>query len=128
MRFLVVIAILAVLCDACAAIKVAFITDTHLGENCGFPPDLTSAGCKPVRNLEGSVAKVNTLDPQPDAVFISGDITASALPEEFAKVCPLAVCYMLYRLQIPRSTHPPLPHEGPRDPVRAESALVPSAR
>jgi len=85
MKFFVVLAILALICEYAASIKVAFITDTHIGENCGFPPNLTSAGCKPVRNLEGSVARVNSLDPQPDAVFISGDITASALPEEFAK-------------------------------------------
>jgi len=65
-----------------ADVRVAFITDTHIGENC---EDLSEANCKPVRNLQDSVARINSLNPQPDAVFISGDITSSALQEQFGK-------------------------------------------
>ena len=65
---------------AAADVRVAFITDTHIGENCD---DLSEANCKPVRNLQESVARINSLDPQPDAVFISGDITASAMRDQF---------------------------------------------
>lgn len=74
--------LLAFLATVVSSLRVVFITDTHIGENC---PDLTEANCKPIRNLEGSIARVNSLKPQPDAVFISGDITASALPEQFEK-------------------------------------------
>lgn len=78
---LILLGALGVLVNA-QQVRVAFITDTHIGEHC---IDLTAANCKPVRNLESSVSRINELDPQPDAVFISGDITASALPEQFEK-------------------------------------------
>ena len=76
------IILLSFLATLVSSLRVVFITDTHIGENCNG--DL-SENCKPVRNLQDSIARVNTLDPQPDAVFISGDITASALPEQFEK-------------------------------------------
>ena len=67
-------------------VRVIFITDTHIGEGCA---SLEAKDCKPVRNLASAVQKVNELDEQPDAVFISGDITASALLEQYEKAYEL---------------------------------------
>lgn len=57
------------------------VTDVHIGESCGG--DLDYDACKPVRTLTESVNKMNAL--KLDGVFVTGDITASALLEEFQK-------------------------------------------
>ena len=62
-------------------LRIATITDTHIGESCGG--DLSYEGCKPVRALTAAVNKCNEL--KFNAVFITGDITSSALMEEFLK-------------------------------------------
>ena len=46
--------------------------------------DLSYDGCKPVRALTDAVSKINSLE-KVDGVFVTGDITASALTEEFQK-------------------------------------------
>lgn len=68
------------------ALKIAFITDTHIGEGCHG--DLSLQGCKPVKTLTDAVSYINTIsgDYAIDGVLISGDITSSALYEEFLKV------------------------------------------
>jgi hypothetical protein len=69
---------------SCAPVRIVQITDTHIGESCNGV--LTYEDCKPVRTLTDAVAKVNELDPQPNAVLITGDLTSSALMSEFQKV------------------------------------------
>lgn len=69
-----------------ASVRVVFITDTHIGEGC---VSLDEKDCKPVRNLASAVKRVNELDVQPDAVLISGDITASALLPQYEKAYEL---------------------------------------
>jgi len=70
-----------------STLRVATITDTHIGESCD---ELTFDSCKPMRNLRDAVSKLNSLhniDGQAlDGVFISGDLTSSALDDEFAMV------------------------------------------
>lgn len=62
-------------------LNVAVVTDTHIGENCHG--DLSYDLCKPTRALMDAVSKINSLPI--DAVFATGDLTGSALREEFAK-------------------------------------------
>lgn len=62
-------------------IRIAHITDIHIGESCGG--NLTFAACKPMRNLADAVAKINEIEPAIDLVFVTGDITSSALLPEF---------------------------------------------
>lgn len=64
-------------------IRIVQITDTHIGESCNG--DLSYDACKPVRALTDAVKKVNELLPRPTAVFVTGDITSSALLVEFQK-------------------------------------------
>jgi hypothetical protein len=62
-------------------LDVAFLTDVHIGEGCHG--DLSYDACRPVRALTDAVNKINTL--KIDAVFVSGDITSSAIYDEFSK-------------------------------------------
>lgn len=64
-------------------LNVAFITDLHIGEGCYG--DLSFESCKPVRTLTDAVNKINEI-PEIDCVFATGDLTSSALIEEFEKV------------------------------------------
>jgi predicted MPP superfamily phosphohydrolase len=64
------------------SINIAIVTDTHIGESCNG--DLSYDGCKPVRALTLAVEKINSMN-NIDIVFVSGDITSSALYEEFLK-------------------------------------------
>lgn len=64
-------------------LRIAIVTDTHIGEACNG--DLSYDACKPVRTLTEAVEKINSMSPAIDAVFVSGDITSSALHEEFVK-------------------------------------------
>jgi hypothetical protein len=61
-------------------LNVAVVTDVHIGESCNG--DLSIEGCKPVRALTDAVNRINSLK-NIDAVFATGDLTASALTEEF---------------------------------------------
>lgn len=65
-----------------SSLKIAIVTDTHIGESCNG--DLSYEGCKPVRALTLAVDKINSMN-NIDIVFVSGDITSSALYEEFVK-------------------------------------------
>jgi 3',5'-cyclic AMP phosphodiesterase CpdA len=67
-------------------LNVAFITDLHLGEHCNG--DLSLEGCKSVRNFHDAVAHLPEISSKRfplDGVFVSGDITSSALREQFEK-------------------------------------------
>ena len=67
-----------------AKIRIATVTDTHIGENCNG--DLSYDNCTPVRALTDAVKKMNSLVPKLDGVFVTGDLTSSALKEEFVKI------------------------------------------
>ena len=86
MRFIFIL-LLTCLSAVCSSefksLNLAFITDLHIGEGCGGK--LTYEECKPVRTLSDAVEKINSLE-SVDGVFVTGDITSSALREEFEKV------------------------------------------
>ena len=63
-------------------LNIAVVTDTHIGESCNG--NLSYEACKPSKALADVVAKMNEL--RVDGVFITGDITGSALLEEFQMV------------------------------------------
>jgi hypothetical protein len=65
------------------SLNLAFITDLHIGESCNG--DLSFENCKPVRTLTDAVDKINSMTVI-DGVFVTGDITSSALRPEFDKV------------------------------------------
>lgn len=69
--------------DSPRSLKLAFITDLHIGENCNG--DLSFDTCKPVRTLSDAVDRINSLS-DVDGVFVTGDITSSALYSEFKRV------------------------------------------
>lgn len=78
---LIIAAILGVSFAVPRKLTIAVVTDTHIGESCNG--DLSMDGCKPVRALTDAVAHLNELGV--DAVFATGDLTASALKEEFVR-------------------------------------------
>ena len=63
-------------------LNVAVVTDVHIGESCGG--NLSMEHCKPVRALTDVVNHINSMK-SIDAVFATGDLTASALSTEFQK-------------------------------------------
>ncbi len=63
------------------SLSFGVVTDVHIGESCGG--NLAYDACKPVRTLTEAVNKMNEL--HLDGVFITGDITASAILDEFKK-------------------------------------------
>ena len=65
-------------------IRIATVTDTHIGEGCNG--DLSYDNCIPVRALTDAVKHMNSLVPKLDGVFVTGDLTSSALKEEFVKI------------------------------------------
>ena len=86
MMILLIVTVIVTLCNnivgQSSSIKIAIVTDTHIGESCNG--DLSFEGCKPVRALTLAVDKINSMN-NVDIVFVSGDITSSALYEEFVK-------------------------------------------
>jgi predicted MPP superfamily phosphohydrolase len=82
------LAIFLILAALCQALRVAFLTDLHVGENCGSPYNGTES-CPSVINDRRAVAKLNSLDPRPDAVIITGDLTSSAWPTQWAKAAEI---------------------------------------
>lgn len=75
----VILCVYASIVTAAKELKIGVITDVHIGENCHG--DLSYEVCKPVRALTDAVNQLNTLDL--DGVFISGDLTSSALYDEY---------------------------------------------
>lgn len=63
-------------------LNIAVVTDVHIGESCNG--DLSLGGCKPVKALTDVVDHINKLHTI-DGVFATGDLTSSALTEEFQK-------------------------------------------
>ncbi|MGF1454562.1 MAG: phosphodiesterase [Alphaproteobacteria bacterium] len=64
---------------------IAQITDFHCpGEGGRTPP-----GFDPAADLAHAVGAVNALDPQPDLVIATGDLTDLNTPEEYARVADL---------------------------------------
>ena len=68
-----------------SSLRVAFLSDMHVGESCLPLPYNGTENCTCVLNDRRAVAYVNSLVPLPDAVIITGDITSSAWPTQFAK-------------------------------------------
>lgn len=81
--FTLVTTVLGLVSAATTELNLVFITDLHIGESCGG--NLSYETCKPVRTLTSTVEKINEIE-NIDGVFVTGDITSSALYEEFAKV------------------------------------------
>lgn len=78
--------LLRILCllSSAAALRVAFLSDLHVGEDCGAPYNGTE-DCPSVINDRRAVAQINSLALPVDAVIITGDITSSAWPSQWAK-------------------------------------------
>ena len=64
-------------------LRFATLTDVHIGESC--KGDLSYDGCRPTKALTEALKKINSLDPPIDVVFMTGDLTSSALETEFQK-------------------------------------------
>lgn len=70
-------------------LRVVFLSDLHVGEACLPIPYNGSDDCACIINDKRAIAFINTLDPQPDAVIITGDITSSAWPTQMIKALEL---------------------------------------
>lgn len=64
---------------------IAQITDCHIGQ----PGTRTADGYDPAAGLRGAVAALNALDPQPDLVIATGDLTDKSTPDEYAHLAEL---------------------------------------
>jgi len=64
---------------------IAQITDTHLGAANAAEPEFHARA----ENLRECIADINDLDPMPDAVIHTGDMTQHGQAEEFAHARPL---------------------------------------
>ena len=60
-------------------LRIATVTDVHIGENCGG--ELTVDACRPLSALQEALLKMNEM--KLDGVFLTGDLTSSALMEEY---------------------------------------------
>ena len=60
-------------------LRIATVTDVHIGEGC--QGDLSIEGCKPLAALQQTFLKMNEMNL--DGVFLTGDLTSSALLEEY---------------------------------------------
>jgi len=68
-----------------ARLRVAFLSDLHVGEACIPVPYNGTDDCACIENDRRAIAYVNALAPRPDAVIITGDITSSSWPTMWAK-------------------------------------------
>lgn len=75
----------ALLLAPAAALRVALLSDLHVGEACLPIPYNGTDDCACVRNDARAIARINALAPQPDAVLVTGDITSSAWPTQWVK-------------------------------------------
>jgi len=64
---------------------IATVTDVHIGESC--KGNLTLDGCPPMKALSLAFEKMNELGL--DGVFLTGDLTSSALMEEYQALSDL---------------------------------------
>jgi len=71
-----------------SALRLALLTDLHVGEGCGCPYNGTE-DCPSVVNDRRAVARINALTPPADYVLITGDITSSAWPSQWAKAAEI---------------------------------------
>ena len=85
MRTSAAVAAVLLFLGAADALRIAVVTDTHIGENCTA---LTFECCKPMRNLRDAVSHLNDLHAAQaiDGVFVSGDLTSSAQLDQFQAV------------------------------------------
>ena len=81
-----VLCLLAALARAGALLRVVFISDLHVGENCTPTPYNGTDDCACIANDARAIAKINALSPPADAVIITGDLTSSAWPTMWQKV------------------------------------------
>jgi len=76
--------LLATLTPTNALLRVAFMSDLHVGEACEPIPYNGTENCACIENDKRAIAYLNTLDP--DAVIITGDLTSSSWPSQWTKV------------------------------------------
>jgi predicted MPP superfamily phosphohydrolase len=75
-----------IIVDAVSArLRVAFLSDLHVGESCQPIPYNGTDDCACIANDRRAIARINALSPPVDAVIITGDITSSAWPSQFSK-------------------------------------------
>ena len=67
-------------------IRVAFLSDLHVGEACKPIPYNGTEACDCIINDKRAIAYLNTLNPVPDALIITGDLTSSSWPTQWTKV------------------------------------------
>jgi len=72
-----------------ALLRVVFVSDLHVGENCQPVPYNGTEDCACITNDKRAFAKINELQPPADAVIILGDLTSSAWPTMWVKVSEL---------------------------------------
>ena len=72
-----------------ARLRVAFLSDLHVGEACFPIPYNGTDDCNCITNDRRAIAHINSLSPPVDAVIITGDITSSAWPSQFSKAYEL---------------------------------------
>jgi hypothetical protein len=68
-----------------ARLRVAFLSDLHVGEACEPVPYNGTDDCACITNDRRAIAYVNALAPRPDAVIVTGDITSSSWPTQWTK-------------------------------------------
>jgi hypothetical protein len=72
-----------------ARLRVAFLSDLHVGEACFPIPYNGTDDCVCITNDRRAIEHINALSPPVDAVIITGDITSSAWPSQFSKAFDL---------------------------------------
>ena len=82
------LALAAATLHAASALRLALLTDLHVGEGCGSPYNGSEA-CPSVVNDRRAVARINALSPPADFVLITGDITSSSWPTQWAKAADI---------------------------------------
>lgn len=68
-----------------ARLRVALLSDLHVGEACVPVPFNGTDDCACIQNDKRAIAYVNALQPPVDAVIITGDITSSSWPTQWVK-------------------------------------------
>lgn len=64
---------------------IAHLTDTHLG----LPPGIFAEHIDPPAALRRALAHVRSLDPAPDVVLITGDLTDNSQAQDFTQLLDL---------------------------------------
>lgn len=82
-KFICLAALLPMVVDS--TLRVAFLSDLHIGESCFPVPYNGTNDCACIRNDLRAIEFINDLSPPPSAVIITGDITSSSWPSQWKK-------------------------------------------